>query len=342
MTKKKMNVTINSKKVIDITDRDLKIIDISQDGPKRKKRRRHFFYDPMRRRKIVTKQIYIDLLRFSFVVLTAFSIIVSGACLYYMNRCNVLEGSIDTFYTNDTVSSIEDLDQLREKMDQINSNYNLAVQNYTSTIVAQDEINRKLRDVVSDILVLDYENVKLINANDEYYKELMFYKNREELYDKYKYALYYEGERTDITYDQLKTGVTIMENNGLDPNLLFAVIMVESKGKENAKNDSSTASGFGQILTSTGKDVYEDYMNKGKFSNDLLMDGTTNIEITANYLNQLIENNGTLTEALYKYRGKTDKYWINAVDEYMHEGGSSIEQAEKDYKQNVINIKVDE
>lgn len=322
-------------------DNDLKIIDISRNDTIKKKKH-YLFYNPNRRRKIVTKQIYIDLLRLSFAFLVVFVTCVSGLCLYYMERCHTLECAIDTFYNNDTVSDIKDLNELDTKMKLIKDNYNLAVTNYDSIVESNLEMNKRINNVVSDILVLDYENVKLINANDKYYTELMYYKNREELYDKYKYALYYEGERTDITFDQLKTGIDIMEKNGIDPNILFSVIMVESKGKANAKNDSSTASGFGQILTSTGKDVYEDYMGKGSgsFDNSILMDGTKNIEITANYINQLVENNGTITEALYRYRGKDSNLYLNAVDEYMHEGGSSIEEAEKDYKNNVINIKV--
>lgn len=319
-------------------DNDLKIIDITPINSKKKKR----FYNANRRRKIVTKQIYIDLFKFSFALLVVFVTCVSGMCLYYMNRCRILEGSIDTFYSNDIVSDIKDLDELGEKMNLVKDNYNLAITNYIAQKENNEEIEKKMRDVVSDILILDYENVKLINANDAYYTELVELRKRAELYDNYKYALYYEGERTDITFDQLKTGVEIMEKNGIDPNVLFSVIMVESKGKENAKNDSSTATGFGQLLISTAEETYENYMNKGSgtFDPAILTDGTSNIEITANYINQLLENNGTLTQALYKYRGENNKYWLNEVDSYMHEGGTSLEQAEKDYKNNVINIKV--
>lgn len=300
----------------------------------KKKKRKILLYDPMRTRKIITKQIYLDMLRVSLVLLVLFSIGVSFICINYINRCNILEASIDTFYEDDRVSDINNLNELESKMELIKNNYELAKSKYCEAIERNNSLESKIRDVVSDILILDYENVKLISVNDKYYNELAFYKSREELYDKYSYAIMHNGERTDITYDQLKTGVDIMEKNGIDPNILFGVIMTESKGKEDAKSSSSTAAGFGQVLTSTGKTVYEEYMQNGSgtFQPVMLLDGDTNIEITANYINQLVENNGTLTEALYKYRGKNDKAWINSVDVYMKDGGTSLDDAEVNYK----------
>ena len=138
-----------------------------------------------------------------------------------------------------------------------------------------DNLNKDLVQIGVDMTLLDLENMELIEARDNYKEYLETFTERAELYDKYEETIYFNNERTDITYDQLKTGIDIMQQNNIDPALLFAIIMTESHGIETAKNPTSTATGYGQILESTGKSVYEKYMGNGKgtFETSMLLDG---------------------------------------------------------------------
>lgn len=299
---------------------------MSTNSRKRTRKRRRKQYKPTASKIIRTQRWCVDLVKLVFVGLILFGVFMTLKCNYYMKRASILETSIDSFYEEDQVSDIRKLDQLDTKMAEIADVYKLTLNNYLEVKEENSKLEDKFTDLVKDCLMLDYENIQLVEANENYYNELAEYKEREELYDKYEYAIMHNEERTDITYEQLKTGVDIMEENNIDPNILFGIIMTESKGNEDAKNATSTASGYGQILQSTGKSVYERYMNNGSgtFDPEMLFDGVTNIEISANYIAQLVENSGTLTQALYKYRGYEDQSWLNSVNSYCQLGGTNI------------------
>lgn len=294
-----------------------------------KKRRKQ--YNPSRMRTIRTKQLPLDLFKGFIVCLVLYAVFMTLRCNYYVNRSNILETSIDGFYAEDGVSDIRSLDKLEAKMTEISDVYKLALNNYIDIKEENKNLENKISDIIRDCVAIDYENCQLIAANDNYYEQLMSLQEREELFDKYEYAILYNGERTDIQYDQLKTGIDIMAENDIDPNILFAIIMTESQGQENAQNATSTASGYGQILASTGKSVYEKYMDNepGSFDREMLLDGETNITIAANYLAQLIDTSSSLAEALYQYRGIQDTAWINKVDSYLAKGGTSLREIDK-------------
>ena len=294
-----------------------------------KKRRKQ--YNPSRMRTIRTKQLPLDLFKGFIVCLVLYAVFMTLRCNYYVNRSNILETSIDGFYAEDGVSDIRSLDKLEAKMTEISDVYKLALNNYIDIKEENKNLENKISDIIRDCVAIDYENCQLIAANDNYYEQLMSLQEREELFDKYEYAILYNGERTDIQYDQLKTGIDIMVENDIDPNILFAIIMTESQGQENAQNATSTASGYGQILASTGKSVYEKYMDNepGSFDREMLLDGETNITIAANYLAQLIDTSSSLAEALYQYRGIQDTAWINKVNSYLAKGGTSLGEIDK-------------
>lgn len=294
-----------------------------------KKRKNH--YSPSKIRTIRTKQLSLDIFKGIIACLFLYAVFITLKCNYYMDRSSILETGIDSFYAEDEVSNISNLNKLESKMFEITSVYKLALNNYMEIQEENKNLEDKIQGIVADMVAIDYENCQLIEANDRYYDQLTIFSERSELYDKYEYTILFDGQRTDIQYDQLKTGIDIMEENGIDPNILFSVIMTESHGVENAKNSTSTASGYGQLLVSTGKSVYEKYMDNepGTFDKEMLLDGETNITIAANYLSQLIDNSSNLTEALYKYRGIPDSKWLNSVNKYLVEGGTSIDEQDK-------------
>ena len=190
-----------------------------------------------------------------------------------------------------------------------------------------NELSEKLDKMVVDMKEQDLQNASLVAANNAYYDELKVFRAREELYNKYEYALYdRSGKRNDITFDQLKTAEKIMVDNGIDPNLLFSIVMTESQGKESAKNAASTATGYGQVLVSTGKTVYEKMMNAGKFNSSLLLDGDTNLEICATYLNYLKQDSSSVYQIVNRYRGTQDSAYCATLNKYLEKSGTSLAQ----------------
>lgn len=107
---------------------------------------------------------------------------------------------------------------------------------------------------------LDQSNAKLISDNKSLDEKLKKFEKRKELYNKYEYAIYNEAnKRTDLTYEQIATGEELMKKEGIDPDLLFGIIMTESNGDEKATSATSTARGYGQFLAGSGEFVYEKY-----------------------------------------------------------------------------------
>lgn len=181
---------------------------------------------------------------------------------------------------------------------------------------------------------LDTQNQSLITLKDNLNIEIEHYKGRAELYDRYEYAIVNEmGDRTDITYDNLKTLSELCEEYGVDMDLILSIIMVESRGRADAKNSDSTARGLGQILESTGEIIYEKLMGneKGSYNHDMALDPMLNMEMIVVYMNHLQnEYNGNMTLCLKNYCGdqsETGNYvytYIGKVDKYLTKANKSV------------------
>lgn len=198
--------------------------------------------------------------------------------------------------------------------------------------VEDQKLYEKLNNVIVEMSELDMQNASLIQSNEDYYNQLQDLSNRSELYDKYSYALYNQrGERNDITFDQLKTGEDILLSAGLSPHLLWGFVGSESGGDEDAKNPNSTATGHGQVLTSTGRKVYEDIMGNGKgsFEPSMLLDGDINILITSEYLAYLKQNSSSVYEIVDKYAGEHNTAYYKKLDNVLQKGGTSLAEIDE-------------
>ena len=214
-------------------------------------------YRPNGKKIIRTTNLKFDLFRIGFGGMCIFCALLCLRCTMLEKRNDIVENTLASI-SGENISELSSTDLL-SKTTEIQEEYNYA----QSLISVNDELNSKIENLTAGIVELDKENISLVESNNTYYKEFSTLRERAELYEEYEYALMYNGERTDITYDQLKTGITICEESGVDPHLLFAFIMAESRGVETAKNANSTATGYGQLLNGTAKFVYEDLL---KFS----------------------------------------------------------------------------
>jgi soluble lytic murein transglycosylase-like protein len=188
------------------------------------------------------------------------------------------------------------------------------------------EASENFQSVIDE---LDSENAKVVKANKKLNKQLSKLEAREELFDKYEYALYDKmGGRTDLTYDQVATGEEIMEEYGMDPDLLFGIIMTESGGDETATNSESTARGYGQLLSGTGEMVWENILGNGNYSHSYALDGDKNITMMAALLDWFrTDQNMTLTASIKYYRGVDDvSSYIATINSYIKTKGNSVEK----------------
>ena len=173
---------------------------------------------------------------------------------------------------------------------------------------------------------LDQSNAKLISDNKSLDEKLKKFEKRKELYNKYEYAIYDESsKRTDLTYEQIATGEELMRKEGIDPDLLFGIIMTESNGDEKATSSISTARGYGQFLAGSGKYVYEKVLKLGTYNHNMAYNGTTNITMAAGYLGYLKNERGfSAYKAVKSYRGVEPTAYIKRIDSFIGTKGNSF------------------
>lgn len=176
-----------------------------------------------------------------------------------------------------------------------------------------------------DTLVED--NKALSEDYDKLNKEYKQLAERKELFDKYSYAIVDKaGKRTDLSYDEIKTGEELAKKEGLDPNLVFGIIMTESGGNAKATNSASTARGYGQMLKGTGKYVYENIQGHGSgtYNHDMAFDPTTNISLMCSYLGYLKGTGKSAYATMKSYRGLEPTGYINMINSHISRVGSSF------------------
>lgn len=204
--------------------------------------------------------------------------------------------------------------------DRVYSDYNLLSERYGSFVNTIDELT-------SISQTLDEENQYLIDSMELMEAELEEFRSREELYDRYEYALYYYGERNDITFNQLRTLEELVEDSSIqDEDLILAWILTESGGNETARNSESTAKGYGQFLNGTSEFVYTNLMGRSGWNANVALDGETNLEMMVAYIDYLYEiNDGNLYEIIRDYRGKQDvSGYISRIDSYLEKVDKSV------------------
>lgn len=194
-----------------------------------------------------------------------------------------------------------------------------------------DELSEEYENVASMSVTLDDQNKELINKVNELNKTLNDYEKREELFDKYEYALIREdGTRTDITYEEINNLYNTAEELNMTEesiSLILSVAMVESQGTESAKNNESTAVGLGQILSGTGKFVWSNLMdNSGSYiHSSVASDGNNNLQMMAYYLNYLNNKyNGNTLNVIKEYRGENDIQYFKKIDGYLDTAGLDL------------------
>ena len=217
-------------------------------------------------------------------------------------------------FVNKEIKMTMEYNNLKKNYDYIESN----LKSMSNTINELTKISEEL----------DFQNQKLVESNQQYFEELSTLRKRTELYDKYEYALIDKsGKRTDITYDQLVTLKTLVKESKIpDEDLILAWIMTESNGVETAKNETSTAKGYGQFLDGTSRFVYTSLLNKSGWNSSVALEGNTNIEMMVAYIDYLYEkNNGDLYQIMKDYRGKQDiSGYVSKIDSYLAKSNKSV------------------
>ena len=184
-----------------------------------------------------------------------------------------------------------------------------------------------LHNVIAD---LDEQLEHVSKVNESYVDELNTFREREELYDKYEYALVSNEKRTELTYEEVKYGEELMLANNLNPHLMFGSIMVESNANRTAVNTRSGAAGYGQFLDSTARWLWVDVLGNETYDSNIRKDGKTNILMMATYYNYLYPvTNWNTFKVIKRYSGNTTNEgtasYIRKINNYTSTVGVKIE-----------------
>ena len=183
-------------------------------------------------------------------------------------------------------------------------------------------LSETLETTAQMVVELDNDNTTLVEDNYVLINTVKEYEKREELFDKYDYAIMRSnGSRTDITYDNIKNIQQLVEEKGMEKetvDLILSLAMTESNGNEKIDNKSSSARGYGQILSSTGEFVYCKLMDNDSYKHELAYDGDTNFAMMVNYVDYLDDKNkGDMNKTIINYRGVDEEYYKEKVDSYL-------------------------
>ena len=212
---------------------------------------------------------------------------------------------------NEYITDVQDTNmQLQKKVESLEKYQSM----YNSEKLKNISMAENFEDVVEEtdksIKQLKKDNIKLAKSNKALVKKYNNVVDRLKTYEKYRYAVIDEsGLRTDLTYDQIKLGEELMKKKGYDPNILFAIGMVESGFNESETSTLSTAKGYTQFLDGTAQYTWETLLHNGKGSwyPSLALDGSNNIRMCVAYFDYLMEKHGNFYKAMGQYCGAGTK-----------------------------------
>lgn len=205
-----------------------------------------------------------------------------------------------------------------------NNSVNVANENLANNT---DDVNKTFEGTNdADTLVDELNESETEAYNEELVAEA---KNADAMIlQKYAYALYDDvGARNDLTPDLLRLTERCCLQQGIEPNLFLGIVMAESRGKASAKNKRSTATGFGQLLKSTGKWAYEDLLGfgKGTYNHNLAYNPELNIMMSTAVLGELRrEYNGNMYKAVRHYRGTDITGYLKEINRWLSKSGLSV------------------
>jgi hypothetical protein len=115
--------------------------------------------------------------------------------------------------------------------------------------------------------------------------------------------------------------------------IMLAIYEKESGFYSLAKNTTSTATGYGQLIDSTAKSIYENFLKLGTYDKsrhrELCVDKQLNIKLSVRLMRYNIDSYGTYWKAVEQYYGNANKSlcyeYASDINKRMSKYGSSLQ-----------------
>lgn len=130
-----------------------------------------------------------------------------------------------------------------------------------------------------------------------------------ELCRKYWYVFRDAPDNSGLSLEDLVYLDELCKEDDLNPHIMTAIYKHESGFTAEIDNyGGSSARGLGQVLSSTGKSIWENILQLGTYTHDMAYDPTVNITITEELISRNIDSG--LYNAIAAYSGdSTGKYY---------------------------------
>ena len=210
---------------------------------------------------------------------------------------------------------------------------------------ALDISNKEIVAISTTLAVKENELDKAQAEIDTLHKRVPIHrvatKNQKYDYRPYFYAM--QSTKFNKYYLSEKDMTTVLDwssKYGIDPNLVLGIMWVESRYYPKAKSKTSSASGYGQFIKSTGKWTHESLLKrKDKYDHKVHPFNPDNaIPMMCAYLDHLIKiSKGDIRRVLIRYNGnELGKRYYELIDEYFARVSSNInlDSIEKNIKIN--------
>ena len=248
--------------------------------------------------------------KLKFIFTTTISIIVLAVIGYTYFIFNKIDERDQTILN--LVNQVHELSRYRDKIE----NLGITITDIEDSI---SELNSQIEEKESVIDSLDSIIEEKQSVVDELSTDIDTINN-------YEYALYdTEGNRNDITLELLEFGIAKCNEEEINPDLLFGIIMVESEGHAEATNTSSGAAGLGQFLPGTGEFIANEYLDLSYEHSTTPYDAQTSIAMIVEYLAHLKDKYyGDIVSMLMEYSGGDLNYAYNYYAKVINAVGHDV------------------
>lgn len=187
-------------------------------------------------------------------------------------------------------------------------------ESHQEKVKALNEQITQLKDDI-DRVKIEYESYK---NNTEYEAKASF-----ATLTKYWYVFRYASPDCGLTPGMIVYADELCQEKDINPDYVWSIIYMESRYNTDATTSLSSARGLGQLLKSTAKSIYENYMGNGSgtYDHSMAYDGYTNLNIMINYLEYLKINYGNPEVMINGYSGDQTSGYYNRLVQLMRDRG---------------------
>lgn len=149
--------------------------------------------------------------------------------------------------------------------------------------------------------------------------------------EKYSAALNFSSTQ-DFGLNELLFTYEVCKEYSVPIEIMLAIFEKESGFYSLAKNKTSTATGYGQLIDSTAKSIYEKFLNLGTYDmsrhRELCCDKELNIRLACRLMKYNIDSYKTNWKAVERYYGHSDQSlcysYASDINKRMSKYGSSL------------------